>query len=106
MEQKKFKKTKENFICENCQTEVIGNGFTNHCTNCFYSKHVDINPGDRACKCKGLMEPIGIDQKNGEFFILHKCIRCNFEKKNKINANDNRDNLYKLIKKLNLYVKI
>ena len=55
---KKFTKRKENFICENCGHFVVGNGFTNHCPNCFFSKHVDINPGDRLCSCNGLMKPI------------------------------------------------
>ena len=31
--------------------------YTNHCPRCLYSKHVDINPGDRAEQCDGMMEP-------------------------------------------------
>ena len=85
---KKFTKKVENFICENCGFEVIGNGYTNHCPKCLYSKHVDINPGDRSCECNGLMKPIDILQKNGEFIILHKCQKCDFERKNKVNEND------------------
>ena len=81
---KKFTKKVENFICENCGKSVIGNGYTNHCPFCLYSKHVDINPGDRSCNCGGLMKPIEIQQKNGEFVILHKCIKCGFERKNKV----------------------
>ncbi|HYC79501.1 MAG TPA: RNHCP domain-containing protein, partial [Candidatus Binatia bacterium] len=56
---KLFQRTPENFVCENCGTKVSGNGYTNHCPNCLYSKHVDNNPGDRLNKCHGLMEPIG-----------------------------------------------
>lgn len=85
---KKFTRTIENFICENCGAEVIGNGYTNHCPKCLYSKHVDINPGDRACECGGLMEPVEILQKNGEFVILHRCKKCGFERKNKVNETD------------------
>ena len=40
----KFKRKKENFVCENCGAEVKGDGFTNHCPKCLYSKHVDIFP--------------------------------------------------------------
>lgn len=86
---KKFQRKKENFICENCGRKVKGNGYTNHCPNCLWSKHVDINPGDRLGKCRGLMEPIGIEMKNGENKIRHRCVRCKFEKINKIEDNDN-----------------
>lgn len=99
---KKFTKRKENFMCENCGYFVVGNGFTNHCPNCFFSKHVDINPGDRLCNCNGLMKPIEILQKDGNFIILHKCITCGFERRNKISENDNTKNLIELIKKINL----
>ncbi len=85
---KRFTKKVENFICENCGFEVIGNGYTNHCPKCLYSKHVDINPGDRLCGCNGIMKPVDILQKNGEFVILHKCQKCGFERKNKVNEND------------------
>ncbi|MDR0423029.1 MAG: RNHCP domain-containing protein, partial [Rickettsiales bacterium] len=73
MEAKKFIKKVENFVCEQCGFEVLGSGYTNHCPNCLYSKHVDINPGDRLCECEGLMLPIDIEQKGGKFIIVHKC---------------------------------
>lgn len=99
---KKFTKRKENFICENCGHFVVGNGFTNHCPNCFFSKHVDINPGDRLCSCNGLMKPIEILQKDGDFIILHKCTKCGFKRKNKVSENDNIKNLIELAKKISL----
>ena len=85
---KRFTRKVENFICENCGFEVIGNGYTNRCPKCLYSKHVDINPGDRLCGCNGIMKPVEIIKKNGEFVILHKCQKCGFERKNKVNEND------------------
>lgn len=97
---KKFVKNVEDFICENCGNNIKGNGYTNHCPNCLYSKHVDINPGDRACSCKGLMEPISILQKKGELVIIHKCLKCSFERKNKVLESDNRDKIIELMKKL------
>jgi predicted RNA-binding Zn-ribbon protein involved in translation (DUF1610 family) len=97
---KKFSKNIEDFICENCGAKVRGNGFTNHCPNCFYSKHVDINPGDRNCKCSGLMFPVAVLQKNDTFYIQHKCEKCGFMRKNSISLDDNMDNLFKLVKTL------
>ena len=97
---KKFTKIKENFICENCGFEVKGSGYTNHCPKCFYSKHVDINPGDRSCDCGGLMKPVAILQKNGEFVLLHRCLKCGFERKNKLSESDDREEFFKLSKDL------
>ena len=97
---KKFIRTKENFICENCGFEVEGNGYTNHCPKCFYSKHVDVNPGDRACNCGGLMKPIAILQKDGKFVLLHKCLKCGFERKNKLSDGDDMDKFFELSKEL------
>lgn len=86
---KKFTRKIEDFVCENCGNKVRGDGYTNHCPGCLFSKHVDLNPGDRSCECNGLMEPVEIQQKNGEFIILHKCQKCGFKRKNKISENDN-----------------
>ena len=93
---KKFQRQKEDFICENCGNIVIGNGFTNHCPVCLYSKHVDINPGDRLAACHGLMEPIGFETKSSGYVIIHRCKKCNHEKKNKFSKNDNFEVLLKL----------
>ncbi len=84
-----FIKNKENFVCEKCGFEVEGDGFTNHCPECLWSKHVDISPGDRLNICGGLMEPIQILKKGREYSILHKCTKCGFEKPNKASMNDN-----------------
>ena len=87
---KNFKRTKENFICGNCGAEVIGDGYTNHCPNCLYSKHVDINPGDRAATCHGLMKPIDAVMKKGTIYIIHECVRCGFTKQNKFQKQDDQ----------------
>lgn len=100
---KNFTKRIENFVCENCGFEVIGNGFTNHCPKCLHSKHVDINPGDRACNCGGLMKPMEILQKNGEFVILHRCEKCGFERKNKVADEDDREKLFDVMKKNKIF---
>lgn len=85
---KKFTRTKEDFICSNCGYKVNGTGYTNHCPKCLYSRHVDINPGDRAETCGGLMKPVGVEQKNQEYRIIHRCIKCGAEKRNKVVKED------------------
>jgi len=84
-----FIKRKEDFICENCGFSNMGNGYTNHCKHCLFSKHVDNDPGDRLNTCCGLMKPVYISYTNSDSYILHRCIKCSQEKKNIINKNDN-----------------
>ena len=92
----KFKRTIENFICEKCGTNVIGNGYTNHCPNCLYSKHVDIMPGDRQNSCMGLMMPIGIEKYKNTYKIIYKCSKCHQVHKNIMAQDDNYDLIVKL----------
>ncbi len=97
---KKFNRNIEDFTCENCGTTVYGNGYTNHCPNCLYSKHVDINPGDRAAECGGLMIPVNLELKNGEYIITHQCHKCGFTRKNKMAENDNFETVLRLAKQM------
>jgi hypothetical protein len=96
MQNKKFQKTKEDFLCENCKHVNTGDGYTNHCQNCLYSKHVDINPGDRSCDCGGLMKPISLENKSDVFYIVHRCEKCNFVRRNKAQKGDNFQKLIEL----------
>lgn len=93
---KKFNRQIENFTCEHCGAEISGNGYTNHCPHCLYSKHVDVNPGDRAAECGGLMEPVDIEQKGGKFVIVHRCRKCGFTRRNKVQENDDFDAVLKI----------
>jgi len=86
-----FRRTIEDFICDNCGTEVIGDGYTNHCPACLCSKHVDKDPGDRAQECGGLMAPIDVDIKRGDTYIVQQCLICGFRRRNKVRENDNKD---------------
>jgi hypothetical protein len=95
-EGKKFQSMKENFICETCGFSVSGNGYTNHCPKCLWSKHVDVNPGDRKATCCGLMKPVGVKSKGGEYVVLHRCILCGFERFNKTTKDDNFEIIIKL----------
>lgn len=100
---KQFQRKKEDFICENCGAIVKGNGYTNHCPRCLYSKHVDINPGDRAEDCGGLMAPIDLEIKDGKYILVHKCKKCGFVRRNKICDEDNFEVVLKVAKqKINL----
>ena len=89
METAKFKRTTEDFNCAFCGTHVHGNGYTNHCTECLSSLHVDVNPGDRASDCHGLMLADSLEHKKGEMFIVHKCTKCNHVRRNKVSPDDN-----------------
>lgn len=92
----KFKKHIEDFVCEGCNEKVKGDGFTNHCPKCLWSKHVDIFPGDRAEECGGMMEPIDSEKNGGEWRVIHKCKKCGKISKNKLSPEDNFDQLLKI----------
>lgn len=83
-----FVRQKENFICAFCGLHNTGDGYTNHCHVCLYSKHVDIEPGDRLSSCGGLMKPIYVSYTTRNPYISHRCLICGFEKRNKIQIGD------------------
>ena len=93
LEQAQFVRKKEDFTCEVCGMKVRGNGYTNHCPNCLSSKHVDINPGDRASSCHGIMEPIGFEVRHGKEYIIQRCVQCGHVRPNKVAPEDNRETL-------------
>ena len=86
----------EEFICEYCNKKVKKLNYTarDHCPYCLYSKHLDINPGDRSNTCHGLLEPIGIEKFKNTYKIIYKCTKCGEKHKN-IMAND--DDFSKII---------
>lgn len=94
---KKFTKRIEDFICENCGANVLGDGFTNHCPSCLYSKHVDVFPGDRKSDCLGLMRLIKVEVEKGEQILTHKCVKCGYEKRNKMSKNDDFDTVIRIV---------
>ena len=93
---KKFQRKIEDFVCEKCSTKVKGNGYTNHCPSCLWSKHVDVNPGDRVADCSGLMEPINVEIEKDEYIIIHQCKKCGHEKRNKSVSKDNFDEILRI----------
>jgi hypothetical protein len=94
MERKNFYgRGNDAFVCERCATEVsplLNGSYRNHCPVCLYSKHVDIIPGDRLAKCRGLMQPINIEHHSKKgFMIVHECIECGFLGRNSQGNDDN-----------------
>lgn len=99
MQEKRFQKRIEDFVCGKCGKETRGKGYTDHCPVCLWSKHVDLNPGDRKADCGGLMEPIGVQVKSGGYIIHYRCTKCAFKHKVKAAPNDNFDEIVKLSKR-------
>ena len=97
MEEKKFQRSKEDFVCEHCGAYVHGNGYTDHCPYCLWSKHVDINPGDRKSKCGGLMKPIAAEPKGDGYLIYYQCLKCGRISRVKSAPNDNFEEILKLV---------
>lgn len=87
-------KSADCFICANCgkpiPREGAGSRHRNHCPHCLSSLHLDNIPGDRAAKCGGIMDPIGVwVRKDGEWAVIHRCRSCGHLSSNRIAADDN-----------------
>ena len=95
----RFQRRPENFVCEYCGQQVKGDGYTNHCPTCLWSKHVDVNPGDRAEPCGGSMEPVALEGGPAEDTIVHHCIKCGIERKNIAAEGDEPDALVAIAQK-------
>ena len=95
---KKFNMLDEAFNCEYCHKPVEPLKYTarDHCPYCLYSKHVDINPGDRSNQCKGLLVPISIEKHKNTYKIIYKCSKCGQIHKNIIAKDDNMDKIISL----------
>jgi len=96
MEQAKFTKNDTGFTCICCGYKVEPLGYTSrdHCPKCLTSIHIDINPGDRANTCKGLLIPIGIEKSNKKGFIIeYKCEKCGQIHRNKASEDDDYETI-------------
>lgn len=95
---KKFNMIDEEFICENCKEKVekLKYSARDHCPNCLYSKHVDINPGDRMNECKGMLKPIEIEKFKDTYKIIYRCEKCGLLHKNVMASDDNINLIIKL----------
>ena len=82
---------KDTFTCKVCgrlcTPQNAGSDHRNHCPNCLSSLHVDIEPGDRASDCGGIMEPVAVwVRRGGEWAIIHRCKRCGALSSNRVAA--------------------
>lgn len=93
-----FTRRKEDFACENCGRQVAGTGYTNHCPNCLWSKHVDVDPGDRAESCRGMMRPVAIEGSSPEYRIVHICETCGARRMISAHQDDNIEALISIAK--------
>ena len=82
------------FTCKVCGRPVVafgaGGAHRNHCPNCLSSRHLDVEPGDRAANCGGVMDPVAVwVRNNGEWAVIHRCRVCGALSSNRIAADDN-----------------
>lgn len=95
-------KNDNSFVCVNCGKQVEKLGYTsrNHCPFCLYSLHVDIEPGDRTNTCKGILEPIAVENSTKKgYIIVFKCKKCGKIVRNKSAIDDNFEALLEVSKK-------
>lgn len=86
-----FTRRVEDFDCLHCGAVVRGDGYTNHCPHCLWSRHVDVEPGDRAAECGGPMEPIGALSQGTGWIVVQRCGSCGHLWRNRVSDRDDRD---------------
>lgn len=91
-----FVKNVEDFVCGHCGARVQGTGYTNHCPKCLWSKHVDIEPGDRREECGGMMEPIALEGTTPKYRIVHKCEKCGEIRRVRVDKADDPEEIVKV----------
>lgn len=99
---KRFNMKDESFVCKNCKNLVkkLEYSARDHCPNCLYSMHVDVNPGDRLNTCMGLLKPIGIEKYRDTYKIIYKCLKCGEIHKNIMAIDDNMDLIIELSRQI------
>ncbi len=113
-EARKDPQQEKQFRCQNCgllvstDPELAGVNNRNHCPNCLWSRHVDLNKaGDRKATCHARMQPVGLTVKqtgkkfcgsgvSGELMLIHRCSACGKISINRIAADDSAGQLYRL----------
>ena len=99
MQNKRFTKNDSGFVCANCGRNVppLSYSSRDHCTRCLCSLHVDVNPGDRANGCGGLLVPVSAepDPKKG-FIINYQCRKCKEKRRCRAASDDDTELLIKL----------
>jgi hypothetical protein len=90
---RRFQRRIEDFVCGHCKAAVAGDGYTNHCPRCLWSRHVDVNPGDRAAECGGAMRPVAVAPARGGWSVAHVCESCGAKRRCKSAVADDRETL-------------
>ncbi len=96
---KRFTGREEPFQCEACDATVqpLRSGtYRDHCPICLTGKHVDIQPGDRAAGCGGMLEPIGLLGQLTSRQISYRCTACGHRKRNRTAPDDDPELLIEL----------
>ena len=57
--------------------------------------HVDVNPGDRAARCRALMQPVALLYERGTFVLVHECTRCRLRRRNRAHDHDDLSSLWR-----------
>lgn len=97
---RQFSKNDEGFICVNCGAKVEKLGYTSrdHCNKCLCSIHIDINPGDRANDCLGVLVPIEVNQSSKKGLVIkYKCNKCGEFHNNKVAQDDSQKTIYQIM---------
>ena len=103
MEEKRFRKNDGGFTCAVCGREVAPLGYTsrNHCPFCLSSVHLDVNPGDRAAGCGGIMDAVQTEPDPTKGFVIyHRCRKCGVVRRNKAALDGDQPDDMSLIIKL------
>jgi hypothetical protein len=89
------------FRCVLCGTEVIpltNGSYRDHCPCCLASLHVDLQPGDRASGCRGVMDAVDVVRTKKGWQLIHRCRACGIEHRNRAAVDtDQPDDIDRLI---------
>lgn len=91
-----FTRRVEDFTCAHCGTQNSGDGYTNHCRRCLHSRHVDVDPGDRAADCGGDMVPVDVLVERGRHVIVHRCARCGVVRRCRASTEDDVEEMHRV----------
>ena len=81
-----------------CGTANRGDGYTNHCSACLSSLHVDVDPGDRSEDCGGVMRPVAVEVVRGSYVIVHRCERCRIVRRCRAGPRDDQDAIHEVMR--------
>lgn len=95
---RKFTMIDQAFTCTICGCQIDRLGYTarDHCPHCLSSLHLDINPGDRASECKGVLKAVGIEKYKNTYKIVYQCQTCGEIKRNIAATDDNMELIIEL----------